>query len=117
MTEVDGEDRVAFVVERADELIAVARYDRLDDRKVAEVAFVVADADQNHGLATMLLSRLAATARSVGVRRFVAEVLAENGAMLSVFHEAGFPIDSKIEWGTVTISMIIGPDFHETTTD
>ena len=58
-TQVDGEARVAFVVERAGELIAVGRYDRLDDQRVAEVAFVVADAYQHHGLATMLLHRLA----------------------------------------------------------
>ena len=45
-TQVDGEARVALVVERARELIAVGRYDRLDDHRLAEVAFVVADAYQ-----------------------------------------------------------------------
>ena len=98
-TQIDGEARVALVVERASELIAVGRYDRLDDHRVAEVAFVVADAYQHHGLATMLLHRLADAARSVGIERFIAEVLAENRAMLSVFHDAGFPIESKTECG------------------
>jgi RimJ/RimL family protein N-acetyltransferase len=116
LTQVDGEDRVAFVVERAGELIAVGRYDRLTDQKMAEVAFVVADSYQHQGLATMLLRRLANAARPVGITRFVAEVLAENRAMLSVLHDAGFPIESEIEWGTVTLFMFIGSDPEETAT-
>jgi GNAT superfamily N-acetyltransferase len=109
-TQVDGEARVALVVERARELIAVGRYDQLADPRVAEVAFVVADAYQHHGLATMLLQHLADAARSAGITRFVAEVLAENRAMISVFHHAGFPIDSKTEWSTVELTMTIAPD-------
>jgi RimJ/RimL family protein N-acetyltransferase len=116
-TQVDGEARVALVVERASDLIAVGRYDRLEDHRVAEVAFVVADAYQCHGLATMLLHRLATAARSVGITRFTAEVLAENRPMLSVFHNAGFSIESKAEWGTVELTMTIVPDLTETLTD
>lgn len=117
LTQVDGEARVALVVERARELIAVGRYDRLDDHRVAEVAFVVADAYQRHGLATTLLQHLAKAARSAGITRFVAEVLAENRAMLAVFHDAGFPIESQTECGTVKLTMTIAPDFGETATD
>ena len=116
-TQVDGEVRVALVVERARELIAVGRYDRLDDHRMAEVAFVVADAYQHHGLATMLLQHLANAARSAGITRFVAEVLAENRAMLSVFHDAGFPIESKTERDTVELTMTIAPDFGEAAID
>ena len=109
-THVDGQARVALVVECAGELIAVGRYDRLDDHRAAEVAFVVADVYQQHGLAPMLLRRLANAARSVGITRFTAEVLAENRAMLSVFHDAGFPIESKTEWGIVELTITIAPD-------
>jgi GNAT superfamily N-acetyltransferase len=116
-TQVDGEARVALVVERASELIAVGRYDRLDDPRVAEVAFVVADAYQHHGLATMLLHRLADAARSAGIERFIAEVLADNRAMLSVFHDVGFPIESKAESCTVTLTMTIAPDVATAATD
>lgn len=64
---------------------------------MAEVAFVVADAYQHHGLATMLLRYLTQTARSVGITRLVAEVLAQNRAMLSAFRDAGFPIEAETE--------------------
>ncbi len=107
LTQVDGVARVALVVERAGALIAVGRYDRLDDHRVAEVAFVVVDTYQHHGLATVLLQRLATTARSVGITRFTAEVLAENRAMLAVFRAAGFPTESKTEWGTIQLTMTI----------
>jgi RimJ/RimL family protein N-acetyltransferase len=107
LTEVDGRDRCALVVERSGELVAVGRYDRLDDPTQAEIAFVVADAFQHHGLATMLLHRLAARARKAGICHLVAEVLVENEQMLSVFHATGFPTKSTIACGTVEIKMTI----------
>jgi ribosomal protein S18 acetylase RimI-like enzyme len=109
LTEVDGRDRVALVIERAGELIAIGRYDRLRTPDLAEVAFVVSDAFQHRGIATMLLQRLAAQARMAGVTHFLAEVMGENTAMLAVFHAAGFPIESTIECGTVELTMSIVP--------
>src|SRR5277367_2774134 len=48
---IDERRRMAFVVVNGERLIAVGRYEGLDDRKSAEVAFVVADDFQGHGLA------------------------------------------------------------------
>jgi RimJ/RimL family protein N-acetyltransferase len=112
LTCVDGFDRVALVVELNDELIGVGRYDRLRDRAQAEVAFVVADAYQHHHIATELLHRLARLARGAGVLQFRAEVLVENATMLSVFREAGFPVSSTREWGTVALTIDIAPVFQ-----
>jgi RimJ/RimL family protein N-acetyltransferase len=109
LTEVDGRDRVALVVERAGELIAIGRYDRLNTPDLAEVAFVVSDEFQHHGIATMVLQRLAARARTVGITHLIAEVMGENKAMLAVFHNAGFPTESRIECGTVELKMSIVP--------
>jgi hypothetical protein len=53
----------------------------------------------------MLLSRLAERGRVVGITHFVAEVLVENGAMLSVFRAAGYPMVSTREWGTIELTM------------
>lgn len=89
-TRVDGVDRVALVAERAGHLVAVARYDRPPGRDEAEVAFVVADAFQGKGLATILLEHLVVAGRAHGVRRFAAETLAENHRMLDVLRAAGF---------------------------
>ena len=89
-THVDGIDRVALVAERDAQLVAVARYDRSPGGAEAEVAFVVDDAFQGHGLGTVLLQHLANTARSRGLRYLVADTLSENFRMLRVFRDAGF---------------------------
>jgi GNAT superfamily N-acetyltransferase len=109
LTCVDGFDRVALVVELNHELIGIGRYERLGDPAQAEVAFVVADAYQHHHIATELLHRLARIARAAGVVQFKAEVLTENATMLSVFREAGFPVSSTLEWGTVELTIDIAP--------
>jgi GNAT superfamily N-acetyltransferase len=90
-THVDGVDRVALVVEGEAGIVAVARFDRSPGGDEAEVAFVVGDAQQGHGIGTFLLQRLADEARARGIRWFVADTLSENFRMLHVFRDAGFP--------------------------
>jgi RimJ/RimL family protein N-acetyltransferase len=109
LTCVDGLNRVAYVVEHDGEIIAVGRYDRLEDPCSAEVAFVVADEFQDHGLGSLLLERLVETAKRAGIGEFKASVLAENSAMLAVFHGAGFPITQSRTLDVVELVMEIGP--------
>jgi RimJ/RimL family protein N-acetyltransferase len=83
LTEVDGRNHVAFVVEDPHEaerrLIAVARFVRLvGDPEAAEAAIVVADDWQGRRLGTLLVGRLAAEAQRVGIRRFTATMAADN---------------------------------------
>jgi acetate---CoA ligase (ADP-forming) len=59
----------------------------------AEVAFVVADAWQGEGIATIMLGQLAAAAREEGITVFTAEVLSRNHRMVDVFRDSGFPIE------------------------
>ncbi len=101
LTTVDHVDRVALVAELGDELLAVARYERLPQPPTdAEVAFVVGDPHQGRGIGTVLLEHLAAAARDRGITRFVAETLADNGRMLGVFRHAGF--DEAPRWATAS---------------
>ena len=83
LTEVDGRDHVALVVESPAEpvrrLIAVGRFVRLsDDPDAAEVAIVVADDWQRRRLGSTLAELLAARARELGIRRFTATMAADN---------------------------------------
>jgi hypothetical protein len=55
----------------------------------------------------MLLQRLADAAKSRGVTHLIAEVMAENTTMLAVFDAAGFPIESKCEWGIIELKMAL----------
>lgn len=107
-THVDGRDRMALVATLRDDIIAVARYDRLDsDPEVAEVAFVVVDEFQGRGLATLLLEMLAAHARTQGLSRFRADTLWENTAMRNVFRDAGFEATSTHDADVVNVEMDI----------
>src|SRR5215208_4031474 len=56
---------------------------------VAEAAVAVVDAWQRNGLGWVLLERLAARAREVGVTQFSASLLVENRAMLALFARLG----------------------------
>ena len=106
-TTVDYVDRLALVALQGDRLIAVGRFDRPSGETEAEVAFVVADEYQHHGIGSLLLDELARAARDRGVDTFKADTLAENAAMLDVFRHAGFPVTSSIEYGTVTLRFPI----------
>jgi RimJ/RimL family protein N-acetyltransferase len=61
----------------------------------AEVAFVVADAWQGQGIATIMLGQLAAAAHEQGITVFTAEVLPHNHRMIDVFRNSGFPIELR----------------------
>ena len=90
-TTTDFVNRLALVLMLGDEMIAVARYDRdLENLDEAEAAFVVDDAHQRRGIATLLLEHLASAARRRGIIRFTAITLPDNRAMGIVFRQAGF---------------------------
>jgi len=75
----------------------------------AEVAFLVEDAQQGRGLGSVLLEHLAAAARERGIRRFDADVLAENQTMIRVFLDAGYKVSRKWDSGAVRLSFDITP--------
>ena len=106
----DGSESLSLVGELIDELgvtqiVGIGSYLRLRDRTRAEVAFAVADESQRHGIGTRLLERLAVHARGEGVVRFVAQVLPENLAMLSVFGDTGFEVTRRAIEGVVEVEF------------
>jgi acyl-CoA synthetase (NDP forming)/RimJ/RimL family protein N-acetyltransferase len=109
VVEASGVDRVALICRHDDRVVAVANYDRLLEPGVAEVAFAVADDFRRRWTATRLLEQLAAIAAERGIRRFDAEVLADNHAALGVFQEAGFKIRRRGAAGEVTLMLDITP--------
>ena len=108
-THVDYVDRVAFVAEIDDRLVAVGRYERVPDTAEAEVAFVVADEHQHRGFGTLLLEHLADVAWGHGITEFVAQTMADNRDMVGVFLASGFPVAVSSEQGTVSARLSIAP--------
>jgi acyl-CoA synthetase (NDP forming)/GNAT superfamily N-acetyltransferase len=114
-TVVDHQARVALVALLGDEIIAIGRYEGTlgpDGTEVvgpAEVAFVVRDDHQSRGLGSILLEHLTAAGRERGVRRFEAEILAENGQMVRVFRDAGYQVNREFADGVLHLEFDIDP--------
>lgn len=90
-----------------EDIIAVGRYMTDAARTSAEFAFVVQDNWQRQGLGTLLFNRLAEIARDAGIRKFGADVLAENSGMLKIFHRSGLVVHTSTEGGVVRVEMAI----------
>ena len=89
LTGSDGSTHVHLGAFQASQLVGVGDFILVTPTE-AEVAFVVSDQLQGHGVASLLLEYLAELARALGVRRFLAETMSDNLKMLDVFRHAGF---------------------------
>ena len=96
--------------DESDRVIGVASFIRLRDPRLAEVSFAVADDRQSDGIATRLLEQIAEEAGTVGIERFVAEVLPENRPMLRVFEDSGFKVGHSDEGGEIRVEFPIRSD-------
>ncbi len=109
LTQVDYVDRLALVIETGDRLIAVCRYERYPGTTDAEVAFIVADDHQHQGLGQLMLHRLAEAAWERGISTFLAETLATNREMMSVFLSSGYPMSTTSENHEIVVRLSIEP--------
>jgi acetyl coenzyme A synthetase (ADP forming)-like protein len=108
LTTIDYRDRFALAAVLGDDVVAVARYDRVGDDE-AEVAFTVQDDQHGRGLATIMLEHLAEVARTHGIHRFLADTLPSNTKMLNVFRDAGWQVLRSFEEGTIRVTFSIDP--------
>jgi RimJ/RimL family protein N-acetyltransferase len=113
LTEVDHRDHEALVALEPEtgHGIGVARFVRsAEDGERAEVAVAVADSWQNRGVATALLDRLTERAREEGVRRFTAEILADNTPMLELIEELGDVTTRHLDHGSLEVEIELPPE-------
>jgi RimJ/RimL family protein N-acetyltransferase len=106
-TTVDYKDRFALIAVHRGDLVGVGRFDRLPGTDRAELAFVVADALQGHGIGTLLLRLLIVVAQERGIRCLQAETLGTNQAMLDVFLASGFRLTEWMGGGVVRVELPI----------
>jgi acetyltransferase len=83
-------------------LIGVARYVRDAEGAAAEFAIVVADAWHGRGIGRRLLERLAAIARTRGVRQLYGDILSINRPMVGLVKKLGFALSRSGDDHTLT---------------
>ena len=76
----------------------------------AEASFIVTDAYRGHGVTTLLFESLAEYARANGILRFIAEVRAQNAALLELFAATGLRCTRHNGAATVRVEIDLRRD-------
>jgi GNAT superfamily N-acetyltransferase len=103
----DGHEVVVAVLDGR--VVGVAGYERLADPSRAEVAFMVEDAHQHLGIATVLMRFLVARARAHGITVLLAQTLLANVPMLRLFSHCGLAETVVMEGGVAEVTLTIDP--------
>jgi ribosomal protein S18 acetylase RimI-like enzyme len=107
---VDYKDRFALVATThkpaaKERIVGVARYDRVPNTEVAEIAVAVVDEFQRRGLGSALMTILGKVARDHGIKTFTLIVLPENQQMLGLLRKMGWIHRAKLSGGVYDISF------------
>jgi acetyltransferase len=96
LTNLDYDRAMAFIAidEAADVMLGVVRLHLDEDRQGGEYAVVVRSALKGQGLGWLLMQRMIAYARTLGLKTVHGQVLAENTTMLHMCAELGFHISN-----------------------
>lgn len=101
LTNIDYQNNLAIVGTvpgvSEEEIVAIAQYFLDPKTQAAEVAFVVQDEWQQKGMGTLLLQYLTEIAKQRGVKKFYAKVLPVNKAMLAVFYNSGYQVNTEFD--------------------
>ena len=108
---IDYDREMALVADRRDpktearEIVAVGRLSKLHARNEAEIAVLVSDRYQGHGLGTELLRLLIEIGRDENLGRIVADILPANHVMRRIARKLGFSLRRTVEEGVVKATV------------
>ena len=113
LTNVDYMNNLAIVGTvpgvSSEEIVAIAQYFLDPKTQSAEVAFIVQDEWQQKGMGTLLLQYLCRVARQRGIKKFFAKVLPTNKAMLSVFYNSGYKVNTEFDGDVYSVEFDLAP--------
>jgi RimJ/RimL family protein N-acetyltransferase len=113
LTNVDYMNNLAIVGTvpgvSSEEIVAIAQYFLDPKTQSAEVAFIVQDEWQQKGMGTLLLQYLCRVAKQRGVKKFYAKVLPTNKAMLSVFYNSGYKVNTEFDGDVYSVEFDLAP--------
>jgi RimJ/RimL family protein N-acetyltransferase len=109
LSSLDPARQAALVaIHQDDQVVGVARFSRATaDAVEAEAAIVVRDDFQRKGLGTHLLKRLLPVARSMGIERLFAWVMADNLHMLQIIEKANLPVRRETRSGETYVVITL----------
>jgi GNAT superfamily N-acetyltransferase len=111
LASVDHLNRDALVALVDDEIVAVARYDRVSELPdAAEIAVVVEDDWQRHHVATELLNELSRRARERGFKMFTASMLGDNQPIVSLVRALNPNVRMRWDGGALAATMPLTKD-------
>ncbi|MEV0740231.1 GNAT family N-acetyltransferase [Streptomyces sp. NPDC050549] len=108
---------LALVADDGKWIVGIAEYDTAvgqpGEPRCAEIALTVADEWHGHGVGTLLIEHLVRAAQAEGVRRFTADALADNRAVLRMFRDLGLPVSWRQDGTEVhcTLSLEQSEDY------
>jgi RimJ/RimL family protein N-acetyltransferase len=110
-TRLDYERRMAIVAvmpgpDGDEEIVGVIRYDEIGPGR-AEMALIVEDRHQHHGIGAALLDHLMRVAARHGIDTIVADVLADNWRMLRLLRESGYPSTARRVGDVVRVELTV----------
>jgi len=93
--------------DRAETIVAEARYSYDAAEQTYEMAFIVDERYQNRGISTFMLGYLLKIAKERGIQTLSASILPVNEKMLKVFQKAGIQPVSKYEDGVIRMRFTL----------
>jgi GNAT superfamily N-acetyltransferase len=109
LTAVDHDRHEALVVVVGDEIVALASYHRsVADPAVADIALLVEDGWQRHGLGARLVRALTRLAMDRGVERFHADLLASNRPAVGLIRRFGTSARAAFLDGELVYDLPLG---------
>ncbi|CAN5433167.1 hypothetical protein BH11CYA1_BH11CYA1_36320 [soil metagenome] len=111
-TEIDFDSHIGLIVslcDGSDTAIAVGRYITQSDddgKATAELALLVGEDYQRHGIGNILLDHLAQIAVTKGVSEFVCYIMPDNSKMLNFLRHSKYPVN-RLKRTASVISMTV----------
>ena len=109
---IDYDRAMALVAERetgngAGDLLGIGRLTRVHGTNEAEMAILISDDFQGHGLGTELLRRLIEIGKQEKIEKITADILSENRTMQRVCERLGFHLQYDPDEGTVKVEIAL----------
>ena len=110
LVDVDHGLSDALVLEVGDEIVAIASYHvRPDDPSVADIAVLVEDGWQHHGIGGRLTRQLSRLARRHGISTFHADVLADNRDAVRLIRHGNHGARASFAFGELAYDLPLQP--------